>query len=77
MTTYNDDDGAFEQLVAGALAQGFSGWDFSCLKERWREMPPPWDYRRRAYEASRNVAALLDQGTGGGEVLASLAPLPP
>lgn len=67
----------FERLIAEALAQDFSGWDFSCLDGRWEEAELPWDYRKVVFGCSRSVQSLLDMGTGGGEMLATLAPLPP
>jgi SAM-dependent methyltransferase len=67
----------FDRLVADALEASFSGWDFSWLEGRWTEDPPPWSYRQRVLAALAGVTALLDLGTGGGEFLASLAPLPP
>jgi SAM-dependent methyltransferase len=38
---------------------------------------PPWDLRAIVRDAVRGTTTLLDIGTGGGEYLASLAPLPP
>jgi SAM-dependent methyltransferase len=70
-------DEAFERLVTEAEQQPFSGWDFSYLRDRLHEGATSWDYIelvRRRLPAAR---ALLDLGTGGGEILASLAPLPP
>lgn len=55
----------------------FAGWDFSRLDGRLHEAAPPWDYRALVTAALPGCAALLDMGTGGGEFLASLAPLPP
>ena len=54
----------------------FEGWDFSYLKDRWLEEQPPWYYKETAKELVKSVTAVLDMGTGGGEVLASLVPLP-
>ncbi|MFC1948804.1 methyltransferase domain-containing protein [Chloroflexota bacterium] len=54
----------------------FSGWDFSYLNDRWIYENPPWDYARQARQLVQQSTALLDMGTGGGEFLASLAPLP-
>ncbi len=66
----------FEQLVAEALKQDFSGWDFSWLRGRWYEEDPPWAYESIVAGESKRASSLLDMGTGGGEFLASLAPLP-
>lgn len=67
----------FERLIEEAWSQPIVGWDFSYLVGRWREPDLPWDYIGRVREALRQATALLDMGTGGGELLASLQPLPP
>lgn len=67
----------FEQRVSEALQQDFSGWDFSYLAQRWIESNTSWDYRQKVLAKSKSVASLLDMGTGGGEFLSSLRPLPP
>jgi S-adenosylmethionine:diacylglycerol 3-amino-3-carboxypropyl transferase len=54
----------------------FSGWDFSHLKNRWIDENPPWDYKELARQFVKKSEAILDIGTGGGEVLASLTPFP-
>ena len=54
----------------------FSGWDFSYLKDRWIDESPPWDYKEITRQLLNKSEAVLDIGTGGGEFLASLAPLP-
>ncbi len=54
----------------------FSGWDFSHLKGRLLDESPPWDYIKIARQLMKKSEAALDMGTGGGEVLASLAPYP-
>lgn len=66
----------FDQRVVEAEAAPFSGWDFAYLRGRWREADPPWDYRADVLGRLPHVSRLLDMGTGGGEFLASLAPLP-
>ena len=66
----------FDQLVAEAMAQDFSGWDFSWLRGRWSDEEPYWVYRRIVRELAGRADSLLDMGTGGGEFLASLDPLP-
>lgn len=69
--------GEFERLIAEALQQGFSGWDFAYIDERWRMSPTSWDYRQRILGRLPRAISLLDMETGGGEFLASLEPLPP
>ena len=67
----------FDELIAEAESQPFAGWDFSYVKERMVEAPLPWDYLVEVFGRLNGVTALLDLGTGGGEVLSQLAPLPP
>ncbi len=71
-----NDTARFDQLIEAAQRQPFSGWDFSALAGRWRDEHPSWDYRRLVREKLPGVITLLDMGTGGGELLASFAPLP-
>ena len=71
-----DQQDEFERLVSEAVRQDFSGWDFSYIDERWRTSPTSWDYRQRILGRVSQAASLLDMGTGGGEFLASLVPLP-
>jgi SAM-dependent methyltransferase len=66
----------YQRLIAEALEADFSGWDFSWLDRRLIEEDPPWDYPKLVQEAMADVESLLDLGTGGGELLASLVPLP-
>jgi hypothetical protein len=66
----------FDRLVAEAEAQAFSGWDFSYLNGRMEVGQVSWDYRASVMRAIPCATALLDMGTGGGEFLASLTPLP-
>lgn len=68
----------YEALVADALAaaEAMSGWDFSYLRGRTSGGRLSWSYPDLAREAASRAAALLDLDTGGGEMLASLAPLP-
>ena len=60
-------------------AHPFSGWDFSYLHGRmvedWSALT--WDYRAAIEARLPHTQTLLDLGTGGGEFLASLKPLPP
>lgn len=56
----------------------FSGWDFSYLTNigRTREAPLGWNYASKIMWKLREIDSLLDMGTGGGEFLSLLAPLP-
>jgi SAM-dependent methyltransferase len=66
----------FDELIAEAESQQFAGWDFSYVKDRMVEEPLPWYYLVEVRERLNGVSTLLDLGTGGGEVLSQLAPLP-
>ncbi len=68
--------GEFERLIQEAQIQPVSGWDFSWIHGRTAEGEPSWNYREIVREAKARAASLLDMGTGGGEFLSSLAPLP-
>ncbi|MEZ4555928.1 MAG: hypothetical protein R2854_05660 [Caldilineaceae bacterium] len=70
-------DPTFEQLLAAAQQEEFSGWDFTRYADRWTEAAPTWDYAGLVRAAVAHADALLDMDTGGGEFLAALAPLPP
>ncbi len=67
----------YQRLIAEAQAADFSGWDFSWLAGRMVQEAPPWDYPDLVRQAMTEADSLLDLGTGGGELLAALAPLPP
>lgn len=56
----------------------FSGWDFSYLSStgRVQEFPLSWNYRNIVKIHMLNAKSLLDMGTGGGEFLSKLMPLP-
>lgn len=72
-------DAEFERLVDEALKAPFSGWDFSWLESRQMRTPDPrgeLDYEGRARERIAKAHAILDLGTGGGEVLSRLASFP-
>ncbi|MGD0769414.1 MAG: SAM-dependent methyltransferase [Tepidisphaeraceae bacterium] len=68
--------GDFERLIHDAERANFSGWDFGFLRDRLIEDPLPWDYVRRVRQQLPAASTMLDLCTGGGERLASLAPLP-
>jgi SAM-dependent methyltransferase len=74
-------DDEFERLISEALQAPFSGWDFSWLEGRQMHTLDPRgdvdrDYEGRARERIAQAGAVLDLGTGGGEVLSRLAPFP-
>lgn len=70
------DSKSYEDFVKEALEWEFSGWDFSHLKGRLVEEPAPWHFsdQLRAFLPAAN--SMLDMGTGGGEFLSTLNPLP-
>ncbi|MFG2890220.1 class I SAM-dependent methyltransferase [Streptomyces sp. NPDC048248] len=67
----------FEDLIAEAESVSVAGWDFSWLAGRATEERPSWGYQRSMGERLAKASAALDIQTGGGEVLAGAAPLPP
>jgi SAM-dependent methyltransferase len=71
---HNEDH--FNQLITDALEQDFSGWDFSYLHGRRSTEDVPWDYAEEVRQEMNQASTMLDMGTGGGEFLASLTPLP-
>jgi SAM-dependent methyltransferase len=66
----------FDALVSEAEAAPIAGWNFSWLDGRATEERPPWGYSRMVEARLPGIEALLDVQTGGGEVLASVGPLP-
>lgn len=66
----------FDTLVDEALTSPFTGWDFGAFHGRFVTGSTPWSYEDFVRERIRRMTSLLDIGTGGGELLASLAPLP-
>ena len=67
---------SFEELIAEAESWRMEGWNFAPFGDRWVEHLPPWDYRERIASRLPGANSLLDLGTGGGEFLSSLSPLP-
>jgi SAM-dependent methyltransferase len=67
---------SYEELVAAALDAPFRGWDFGWLAGRSHQSEPSWSYDTRARGLIAGARSVLDLDTGGGELLASLAPLP-
>lgn len=71
-------DASFETHVAWARSVPGVGADLSAVEGRVVEDPLPWDYAALARElVAGGRGPVLDLGTGGGEVLESLGPLPP
>jgi SAM-dependent methyltransferase len=59
-----------------ASAVPIEGWDFSWLRDRAGETPPPWDFGDLVRTAIDESHRTLDIDTGGGEFLERLAPAP-
>lgn len=74
-----DEKKRFESCVKQAVEASFQGWDFSYIAQFGGDVEEPhsWSYTItvRHYLTGKDV--VLDMGTGGGEFLASLHPLPP
>lgn len=68
---------SFDDLVAEAEAAPTEGWDFSWFEGRATEERPSWRYAESMARRLAHASASLDIQTGGGEVLASAATLPP
>ena len=67
----------FDELVAEAQAAPFTGWDFSWLDARTSlTQDLPWSYTAEVRRRAAAATSLLDLGTGGGELLASIRPRP-
>ncbi|GII94067.1 class I SAM-dependent methyltransferase [Sinosporangium siamense] len=69
---------SYDDLVGEALTVPFEGWDFGVFRGRMIEESGalPWSYEEMVKERLPYAGSLLDLGTGGGELLASFAPLP-
>ncbi len=65
-----------DPLIRDGERLPLSGWDFGPVEQRWRRGEPPWDLRAIIKTHFRDKTTLLDLGTGGGEFLSSLQPLP-
>jgi len=63
-------------MIAEAESAKFESWDFGYLQGRLVESPTPWNYRSIIRDLLAATDSLVDIGTGGGELLASLHPLP-
>lgn len=63
-----------KEMLLKEEANVFSGWDFSYLKNRWKDEQIPWDYYEIIQEYLKDDMKLLDMGTGGGRVSTYLEP---
>lgn len=68
---------AYEDLIGEAGGVTLKGWEFAWLDGRAVGSDPSWSYPALARSLVRRARTLLDLDTGGGELLAELAPLPP
>ncbi len=66
----------YEQLVGEAVGVPITGWEFAWTDGRAVGSEPSWSFPGLARPLIRRAASLLDLDTGGGELLAELAPLP-
>lgn len=66
----------YAELVTEAVDADFTGWDFSWLNGRATTQDLSWSYDDLARAALGEAHRVLDVDTGGGELLASFAPLP-
>ncbi|WP_433827213.1 class I SAM-dependent methyltransferase [Actinoplanes sp. CA-015351] len=65
-----------DELNAAATGASMTGWEFAWLDGLAVESEPSWSYPELARPLVRRSASVLDLDTGGGELLAELAPLP-
>ncbi|GMA25975.1 methyltransferase type 11 [Luteimicrobium album] len=68
------DDPRFLSLIEDAAATAIDGWHFSFLDGRRTSEPLPWSYEHLASDLAASASRVVDVDTGGGEVLARLAP---
>src|SRR4051812_39053751 len=67
---------SFDDVLAEAAAQDFTGWDFSLIDDRVERAGTPWSYAGRANELAAAAETMVDLGTGGGEFLSGVSPRP-
>lgn len=80
--SHDDEKSSNENLILHLTTEfkkPFTGWDFSYLKGRMEENSGSlgWNYENTVRTLLPHHKGLLDMGTGSGEFLASLSPLPP
>ena len=68
----------FESAVREATEASFHGWDFSYIAQFGGDVEEPkaWCYEKIVRDYLTDRDAVLDMGTGGGELLATLQPFP-
>jgi SAM-dependent methyltransferase len=76
LKTYDSSTDQLFEIFINDAKKPFSGWDFSHLRDRMVTEPLSWSYTSEILPFIRTVKSCLDMGTGGGEFLASLQPLP-
>jgi len=67
---------SFDHLVDEAAGVSITGWEFAWLDGRAVGSDPSWSYPGLTRPLLRRAGSVLDLDTGGGELLAELAPLP-
>jgi SAM-dependent methyltransferase len=67
----------YTDLVGAAVDVSIRGWEFSWQDGRTEGPEASWSYPDQARALLRRATSALDLDTGGGEMLAELAPLPP
>jgi len=73
-----DADGRFQAYLEHAGGE-MEGWNFSSMTSsgRMASEPIPWSYGSLVVPLMSGIDSMLDMGTGGGELLCNLRPLPP
>ena len=69
-------DQDYQRLVDEAVGVRITGWEFAWMDGRAAGSDPSWSFPELARPLLRRARSLLDLDTGGGELLAELAPLP-
>lgn len=69
----------FFRFLLSEAQTPFSGWDFPRISKTGRMVSEPlsWSMTSELLMKIHQVQSMLDMGTGGGEYLSSLSPLPP
>jgi SAM-dependent methyltransferase len=66
----------YDVLIGEAVGVPLTGWEFAWMDGRAVGSDPSWSFPELARRLLRRAGSLLDLDTGGGELLAELAPLP-